>query len=170
MIATLRDEDAGHEVFGTFCELVVKGLPGFEGRSSFRTWSYTVARHAAFRHRSRRQRRASREVELAEDAPLSALVAKVRTETALHLKTEVKSRVAVLRDSLPEEERSLLILRIERGMAWIDIARILRDPAAEAPSEADLKRDAAKLRKRYQVVKDRLRDLGRAQGLAPESE
>lgn len=170
MIGTLRDEDAGHEVFAAFCELVVRGLPAFEGRSSFRTWSYTLARNAAYRHRHGRQRRAAREVELSDDSPLSALVAKVRTETALHLKTEVKSRVAVLRDSLPEEERSLLILRIERGMAWIDIARILRDPAAAEPSDAEIKRDAAKLRKRYQVVKDRLRELGRAQGLAPEEE
>lgn len=164
LIATMRDEAAGEEVFSLFSEHVLKGLPTFAKRSSFRTWSYTLARNAAYHYRVAKRRRSSRELGFTEDSPMSAVAAAVRSETAAHLKTEVKSRFASLRDSLPEDDRSLLILRVDKGMEWLDIARIMIE-AADEPAPAELKREAAKLRKRFQSVKERIVELGKKEGL-----
>lgn len=95
----------------------------------------------------------------------------MRTETLAFLRTEKKSRLQALRDSLPEEDRMLLVLRVDRGLAWNELARIL---AEGEPGELDdgpqldalaLTREAARLRKRFQLVKDRLRELARKEGL-----
>jgi RNA polymerase sigma-70 factor, ECF subfamily len=48
----------------------------------------------------------------------------------------------------------LLGLRLDRQMGWTDIARVLG-----TGDEATLTRDAATLRKRYERLKDRLREL-----------
>lgn len=42
----------------------------------------------------------------------------VRTRTAEYLRTEVKDRIAKLRDSLDPEDRTLLILRVDRKLGW----------------------------------------------------
>ncbi len=166
LVATSRDEAAAEDIFSIFCEHVLKGLPTFARRSSFRTWSYTVAKNAAYHYRLSKRRRSAREVGFNDDHPLSAVAAKVRSETAIHLKTEVKSRFAALRDALPEEDRTLLILRVDKAMEWLDIARIFSQAEGE-PAAADLKRDAARLRKRFQSVKERIVELGKKEGLLP---
>jgi RNA polymerase sigma-70 factor (ECF subfamily) len=58
----------------------------------------------------------------------------------------------------------LLILRVDRGMDWRDLAAAMGDE--NAPLEgADLDREAARLRKRFERIKDRLRELAREAGL-----
>jgi RNA polymerase sigma-70 factor (ECF subfamily) len=62
--------------------------------------------------------------------------------------------VTRLRESLDPDEQTLLILRIDRQMAWTDIARIMGGDAPEAES-----RQAATLRKRFERLKERLRSM-----------
>jgi hypothetical protein len=50
-------------------------------------------------------------------------------------------------------------LRIDRDLAWRDIAKIL------GAEDDALDREAARLRKRFQFVKERLHALGKARGL-----
>ncbi|MGH2901267.1 MAG: RNA polymerase sigma factor, partial [Solirubrobacteraceae bacterium] len=47
----LRDHADASDAFAQACEDLWKGLPRFEGRSSMKTWFYTLARHAASRLR-----------------------------------------------------------------------------------------------------------------------
>ena len=47
-------------------------------------------------------------------------------------------------------------------MEWMDLARVFSQTEG---SEDDTKREAARLRKRFQLVKERLRAEGRARGL-----
>ena len=96
---------------------------------------------------------------------LSAEIAiELRSATVTYLKTESKDRFAALRESLPVEDQTLLILRVDRGLAWDELARIMlgEEPV---PSNEDLKRESARLRKRFQFVKEKLLELGRAAGL-----
>lgn len=165
LAATLRDEAAAEDVFSIVCERILVGLPTFERRASLRTWVYTIARHAAERSRAQRRRRAAREIG-GESSPLSRVVEQVRSETAAYRRTEVKSRFAALRDELPEDDRALLILRVDKGMEWADIAAILFPPAEGSPAE-DPKRASARLRKRFQTVKERLIAMGKKEGLLP---
>jgi RNA polymerase sigma-70 factor (ECF subfamily) len=137
------------------------GMASFRGQASMRTWFYTLARHAASRHRRTPRRR---NVPISE---VSELVEKVRTQTAPHLRSDVKDRFATIRESLDPDDRWLLVLRVDRGMSWADIARVMDESGGEPP-EADVVRATARLRKRFQLVKQIIRDRARAAGLLPD--
>ena len=88
----------------------------------------------------------------------------VRTQTVEFLRTEKRTRLQALRDALPEEDRMLLVLRVDRQLAWNELARILGEGGEGLDAQA-LGREAARLRKRFQLVKDRLRELAKKEGL-----
>jgi len=129
-----------------------------------RTWFYTLARHAAARQRHAPGRRAGANVPL---SGVSDLVARIRTETAPYLRSDFRDRFAAIRDSLDPDDQWLLVLRVTRKMSWRDIARVLGPETADA-SEAVIARETARLRKRYQKVKQVIRDRARAAGLVPD--
>jgi RNA polymerase sigma-70 factor (ECF subfamily) len=164
LVAFHHDEEDAAEVFAAFSERLWRDLPTFRGDSSFRTWAYVLARHASLNHRRDKRRREKRQRALPEGSALSAIVEEVRTATASYLRTERQSRFASLRASLPPDDQALLILRVDRGLGWNDLARVLG--GGDAPlGEDELKREAARLRKRFQLIKARLLELGRAAGV-----
>jgi DNA-directed RNA polymerase specialized sigma24 family protein len=81
-------------------------------------------------------------------------VQQVRTNTLDYLRTETKSELTRLRDSLEPEDRELLVLRVSREMSWREVAEVLSSEAE--PSAAALERDAARLRKRFERIKQTL--------------
>src|SRR5439155_9090313 len=115
----------------------------------------------AARTRRAPHRRPERQIPLSQ---ASEAAAKVRSRTAPHLRTEVKDAFAAIRNSLEPDDRALLVLRVDRTMGWNDIARVIYAEEAER-SNADLARLAARLRKRFQLVKDDVRDKARAAGI-----
>jgi RNA polymerase sigma-70 factor, ECF subfamily len=154
-----RDEALVSDAFSQFCDDLWQGLERFEGRASLRTWLYTLARHALSRCRRSEKRRARRESPLPTWADAQE---KMRTATMIYLRTSVKDRMARLREELPPEDQELLILRVDRQLDWKALAQVLSD---EALSEEAIKREAARLRKRFQLVKDRLREAAEREGL-----
>jgi|HubBroStandDraft_2_1064218.scaffolds.fasta_scaffold38651_3 RNA polymerase sigma-70 factor (ECF subfamily) len=166
LIARLRDEDAASDVFSQFAEDLWRGLDGFRWQCSARVWSYTLTRHAASRYVRDAHKRRGRHVPLSQAGPLSAIAEKVRTATFAAARTESRSRVAQLRDSLPLDDRTLLILRVNRKLDWKDIARVMLDDGQVVPDET-LTKEAARLRKRYQLAKDKLRQMAIEQGIVP---
>ena len=82
----------------------------------------------------------------------------VRTATPQHLKTTNKDRIASLRAELSEEEQLLLQLRVDRDLAFREIAQAMAEPGVVL-DEQSLTRAAARWRKRYQLTKERLREL-----------
>ena len=155
--ATQREQESA-EVFSDFCEDLWRGLPGFRGESTFRTWAYRLAYHALARSARDGARRRQRVVDLAELPEIEALVVQVRTRTLPHLRTEVKDRVRQLREQLGEDERTLLVLRIDRRLGWDEIARIMEP---DAPTQERVKRLSGTLRKRFERIKARLRELSK---------
>lgn len=102
-------------------------------------------------------------VSASEQQHLSQVAERVRSQTLSYLKTARRSAVDALRASLPEDDQRLLVLRVDRDLQWNELAEIfLGHPNADA---AELKREAARLRKRFQLVKEKLLDLGKKQGL-----
>lgn len=156
VLAAVRNESDAAEIFSDLSEDLWRGIANFAWRSSFRTWLYVLARHATARHMRAPHRRPERNAPTAE---LVDVVERVRSRTLIHQRTEVKDAVAELRASLSEEDQTLLILRVDRRMAWNDIAMVI------AGEDADLKRESARLRKRFQLVKDDLRKRCRAAGI-----
>ena len=163
LIAVHRDETAASDAFAEFAEGLWRSLPTFAWGCSLRTWAYAVARNVtrmARRGAARRERRAPR----ADSAALDDVAHAVRTATLSFLRTEKRTRLEALKDSLAPEDRELLVLRVDRALSWNDLARVLSDEEG-ALDDAGIAREAARLRKRFQLVKDRLRELARKQGL-----
>jgi RNA polymerase sigma-70 factor, ECF subfamily len=153
LLAILRVEDDAGEVFSELCVELWRDLPRFRWECSMRTWAYTLARHrlSAFIGDPRRAR--ARHTPLSEEPHLAELAQQIRSTTAAHLRTDKKDEVRRLRESLDAEEQTLLILRVDRGLAWSDVAQIMGDA------------NEAALRKRFERTKDRLRNLARDAGL-----
>lgn len=162
-----RSEQDAAEVFSIVAERIWRGLPSFDWACSFRTWAYTVARNASITHREDALRRAREHVPLSEASEVARLAEQVRTETAPHLQTENKARLAALRESLTVDERMLLSLRVDRGLEWEDLVRVLHDGAAPL-NDVTLRRESAKMRKRFQSLKAKVAELARREGLLDE--
>lgn len=172
LVALHRDDfDEADEVFALFAEGFWRTWPGFAWQCSARTWMYTIARRSSLEFRRKEGRRRRRVVRLDSERllspQLSGLIARVRTATAPYLRTENKDRIRMLRRSLPEDEQALLMLRVDRQLTWKQLARVMRAESAGQPpvDEQALAREAARLRKRFQLVKDKLYTLARREGL-----
>jgi RNA polymerase sigma-70 factor (ECF subfamily) len=158
LVAITRDESEASEVYSAFCEAMWSGLPDFHWQCTFRTWAYVLARHALFRRHRDPFRNAGRAVPLSRAPEVFKIADDVRSRTLIFLRSEVKDRVALLREQLEPDDQSLIILRINRRLSWDEIARIMYEEETE-PSAQQLRRKAAALRKQFQRAKERLRRL-----------
>ena len=153
------------EVFSMVAEGLWVACATFRGSCSPRTWCYAIARRTSLRYRRDKARHRARFVAFADAPALAEVEAAVRTETASFLRTERRSKLVALREALPEDDQILLTLRIDRRLGFDEISLVMHEgDALELPDEWR-KREAARLRKRFQTVKDRLREAGRRAGL-----
>lgn len=148
LVAMTRGADQASDAFADFCHDLWKDLPAFRWECSLRAWCYTVARNRMLRAQVLARR---------APTPLSRapeVAALVRTTTAQWLRTEVKDRMRRLRERLDPDDQTLLILRVDRRLSWHEVAAVLdvTEPA---------------LRKRFERVTVRLRELAKEDKLVP---
>jgi RNA polymerase sigma-70 factor (ECF subfamily) len=160
LVARMDSEDRAADVFSQTCEDLWQSLRTFEWRCSLRTWFYRLARNAAVRYEKVPANDLARRQALSQ---IGDLADQVRSRTQLHLRSEVKDRFQELRSRLPTDDQMLLILRVDRALAWEDIVRILDDEVSE--DDDALQRASARLRQKFPKLKDRLRELARSEGL-----
>jgi len=125
----------------------------------FRTWLYTLTRHAAVRFERSPANQAARR------QPLSRLpdpVHQERSRTRPYLRTDLKDRFAALRATLTPDEQSLLVLRVDRDLSWEEVARVLHDGEL---TPVTCRREATNLRQRFRQLTRRLRERASAEGL-----
>jgi RNA polymerase sigma-70 factor (ECF subfamily) len=142
-----------HDAFSRMSEELWKSLRRFDGRCSVRTWCYMLARHAAARVRGRTGKR--REVLVSQIPSLQQAVTRI-WNTSQREAARARDVYAEIRTELDDDDQTLLILRVDRNLAWRDIAQVL---LGEDARPAELTRKAATLRKQYERVKVRLREL-----------
>jgi RNA polymerase sigma-70 factor, ECF subfamily len=142
-----------HDAFSRMSEELWKSLRRFDGRCAVRTWCYMLARHAAARIRGRSGKR--REVLVSQIPSLQQAVTRIWTTSQQDAK-RTRDVYAEIRTELDEEDQTLLVLRVDRNLAWRDIAQVLLGEDARTGA---LTRKATALRKQFERVKDRLRDL-----------
>ncbi len=165
VVAIARSETDGTEAFSQLTEDLWRGLPRFRWQSTARTWCYTLARHALFRLRRTTRRRGGPAIALSDAPELARAAEQVRSETLTYLRTQVKDEVAALRERLSPDDQAILILRIDRKLSWLDVARALpcdgegEGEGEEAPTDAELARRSATLRKRFGRIKSDLKKL-----------
>jgi RNA polymerase sigma-70 factor, ECF subfamily len=166
LCARLRSYDHGQEAFAMFAEELWVRMPTFRWQCSMRCWMYILARSAAHRYLTTPQQRPERNEPLSRHVSALAAHDTVRSITKPHHDSEVQQRMRALRERLEPADQSLLILRVDRQLAWRELALIMHE--ASAPLEVDaVERAAAKLRKRFERVKAELRAMAIEEGLLP---
>jgi len=156
----LHDPEAASEVFADFSEALWKALPAFEWRCSIRTFAYKLARRTAGHYRKGARRRERLQLH----PELSGAVDRLRTATAAYKRTDIQLRFQELRAKLSEEDQMLLVLRVDRRLSWNELAEVALAEEV-SPDPKRLKAEAARLRKRFQLAKERLRTLVEEAGL-----
>jgi RNA polymerase sigma-70 factor (ECF subfamily) len=103
---------------------IVRGLPRYDGRASFKTWSYRVAMNACLDELRRRRRRPM--VGLADDDWMPTTAADDETDVA----TAVADRVTIddAMAALPLDFRAAVVLRDLCGLDYAEIAEVLSIP------------------------------------------
>lgn len=148
----LGDPDDARDVFQVFAEDLWKWLPSYRG-GSLRAAAYRIAWHAAARFRREAWRRRKERMRTTMASRIAASIASPESR----LLSSPRDRIARLRASLEPEERSLLILRLDRELSWKEVAEVLT-------SEGDPV-DSAAVRKRFERVKEKLAKRAREEGL-----
>jgi RNA polymerase sigma-70 factor (ECF subfamily) len=151
--STLRDEDTAGDAFSEFAENLWKGLASFRWTSSLRTWAFRIATNAAADVRGEAWRRHGRRFATGE---ASGLAEELRTKTVVKVERQRQS-LDQLREALSVEERSLLALRLDRGLSWAEIAEVLSAEGKKIQVDA--------LMKRFERLKEKLAVRARELGL-----
>jgi RNA polymerase sigma-70 factor, ECF subfamily len=150
----LRDDNDAADAFSNFAEDLWRGIGGYRGEASFKTWAYKLAWCAAMHVRSDTYRRLGRRLETGE---ASGLAADVRTKSVV--RDEMQRRgLDRLRATLTPEEQTLLFLRLDQQLAWNEVAEVLSGVGEPV--------EPATVRKRYERLKADLARLVREQGLS----
>ena len=139
----LGDEDA----FAETCAKIWRGLADFRSDSSFRTRAYRIAWNTSRDH-ARDARRRHQRVRRLDTAEAEELAEKISRSLG---RTSPDVRLARIAARLDLEERSLLLLRVERRLSWKDIARVLSDAGDPV--------DDVAVRKRFDRLKKKIRKL-----------
>ena len=100
---------------------IARALPDFEGRSSVKTWAFTIATRVATDHFRRPHNRA-RMVEVDESAPVEVPDAEIDRRLVID---EMNSCVREVIDSLPEDYRMALVLHDLEGQTAAQTAEIV---------------------------------------------
>ena len=151
LVAVSRDEERAWDAFSIFSENLWKTMGTFQRRSTFRTWAYMLARQALYQVRVSPPYRQVGDVALDDLSNISKLAERIRMSSMVYLK-EVKDRFSKLRETLTEEEQTLMLLRVDRGMSWPEIAQVMHTSPAT-------------LRQRFKRLKDNLKAMARRDGL-----
>jgi len=155
LCSVLRNEADAGEVFSMFSEDLWRGLPGFRRECPLRVWCYRLAWHAAARFLRDPYRGRGRRLETTE---LSRLVESIRSSVFLGRDQARQATLDRLRAGLAPDERTLLVLRLDRGLGWSDVALVMAEEQGEPVDEATL-------RKRFERLKDKLALRAREEGL-----
>lgn len=151
LVSIAGDEAVAADGYSMLCEQLWRSLPKFRFEASVRTWAYVLARRALVNVRRRDGK--GPPMQAVSPSRLPEVVEDVRSSTRPYLKTTHKDALAAVRATLSEDDQMLLVLRLDRALAWDEIARVL------GPDDADpqtLKRTTVALRKRFSRAKERL--------------
>jgi RNA polymerase sigma-70 factor (ECF subfamily) len=160
----LGDGSLADEAYSSTCERLWRGLSTFRWECSLRSWSYIIARREASRCRTRNARNGVQQTTLSKADQVAARCG----STSRTFSTTKRDQLDGVRASLSDEDRDLLALRVERGLAWKEIAAAFLEEG-DTNSE-NLAREAARLRQRFRAIRVKIAAAisGAPRGSAPE--
>jgi RNA polymerase sigma-70 factor, ECF subfamily len=110
---------------------LVRGLPRFDHRSAFSTWSYRVATNACLDELRRRGRRP---VPGLDDTAADAVASRRDHPPDLAETVTERDRLDAALAELPEDFRAPVVLRDQLGLDYAEIAQVLEIPAGTVRS------------------------------------
>jgi RNA polymerase sigma-70 factor (ECF subfamily) len=165
LIRTLGDRNDADDVFDLVKEKIWRSIGKFRWQCSLRTWTYKIVRNESIRFMTGARRHDRNRASFSE---LDDLAGVIRSQTYWTRFTEKLDRVKAILDEFPYEDRILMVLRIDRGLKWKQIARIFLGDSEE-PSPDDLKRESDRLRQRYATLRKKILEKVR-DGDAPDDD
>jgi RNA polymerase sigma-70 factor (ECF subfamily) len=127
--ALAADAEQARDLFQESFLHMYKGLPGFEGRATFRTWARKVTFRTSLQALARERRQAR--IPDGEYVPARSLAC--RPDEALQHAEESGTLAAAIR-TVPADYRAVLILRDVEGLAYEDIGNTLGLSLAQVKS------------------------------------
>jgi len=131
------------EAYSATCERLWRGLPAFRWESSLRSWCYVIARREASRCRTRARARSN-------ETTLTAAEGVPAVEATTTVSTSRRAQLDSLRATLSDEDRDLLVLRVEQDLSWKEIACAFLEEDAD-PQQVE--RESARLRQRFRAIR-----------------
>ncbi len=153
LVYLLKSDADAFDAFSEFAERLWRGLPELRPDGSVRAFAFRIASRAAFDVKDDAWHRRGRRLLTRE---VSILVDEVRSRSYERVEHE-RRQLDRLRDGLPLADRILLVLRVDQGLGWPDVAEALSAEGAPVTADAALKR--------FERLKARLQKLAREQGL-----
>jgi len=150
VVAVLDDQEAARLVYERIARRVARDVSELHRSRSLRVWIYGVVREELAQRRARLGSTAQWAAGLSSDIAISSLSQAERIES--------------LRRQLNEEDRELLILRVDRRFEWDDVGRIT---VGEGASLADVALRTKQLQWRLAGIVRRLELAMRRRGSAP---
>ena len=145
----LGDASLVDEALSNTCEHLWRRLSQFRWEYSLRSWSYIFARREASRFRAARARMGAPPTMLSAAHGETVYV----TPNAV-APTSAQDQLDSLRASISDDDRDLLVLRVERGLSWKEVGTAFLED--DDPSPEAIQREAARLRQRYRSIRARL--------------
>lgn len=134
VLRSVRDPDRARDLTQDVFLRVVQRAEGFEGKSKFSTWLYTIARNLCI-DTSRKmvfRRHRSLDAPLGDDDGNAALVERVASSEPVTdraaIGRQLKGQIAEAVDALPEDQREVFLLRQVQGLPFKEIAGIIGVP------------------------------------------
>ncbi|HEU4536624.1 MAG TPA: sigma-70 family RNA polymerase sigma factor [Polyangiaceae bacterium] len=156
-----KDADAD-EVFVVTSERLWRSLPTFRWHCSIRAWVYAIARHELARFHAAVRPGETKRLPAAE---LADAIAEITTQwQTAPASVGRRQRLMALRAELSVDDRALLVLRVDRQLSWHDIALAFVDEPATC-HDGERAREAARLRRRFRLLRAMLAERARAEGL-----
>jgi RNA polymerase sigma-70 factor (ECF subfamily) len=125
-------EDLSQEVF----VVVHRKLPGFEGRSSLRTWLYAICLRTASDHRRRAHVRREHVTDRSPERACSA------PQPAELERRQARAMLDAALDTLPEDKRAVFVLYEVEGLTMPEVAEAVGCPLQTAYSRLYSAREA----------------------------
>ena len=142
------NEADAYDAFSHFSEQLWRSLRTFDNRCSLRTWCYMLARQSASHVRAQSERR--------REEPWKSSIAEALWMSTRNNKERQQQVFDDLRNTLDDDDQTLLVLRVDRNLAWRDIAIVM---LGEHANDDEVDRMAIALRKQFERVKEHLRSL-----------
>ncbi len=149
--SVVREPDVADDAYSLWSEWVLEAIARYEGTSSLRTWAYGVAHNAARRVRDDAFRRRRCSLSRARASRVAA-----QDSSSTRQRERAARALESIRGRLSLDDQGLLALRIDHGLDWDAVAAIL---SSEGPVST------AAYRKRFERLKERIRQLARESGI-----